>query len=176
MVATASGVGHYGSDLVIHGLASLNPSCPVENPRQVPSYRYSKKYGALPPCFARATRLETKRGRWLLVGGTASIRGEESKHHDDLESQTAETLANLAAVVAAGESGSLSVETSMNERGRLLGRFGQICIYHRRREDRAFIEDRLPCVFSRAEVIEVSMADLCRPSLLIEIEGLADLE
>lgn len=175
MVATASGVGHFGSDLIIHGLASNDPSYPVENPRQVPAYRYSEKYGPLPPCFARATRVETSRGTRLLVGGTASVRGEESRHDDDLEAQTAETLVNLAALVAVAESGSCEAESSMDERNRLLRRFRHLRVYHRQREDSAFIEKRLPREFPGATTIEVSMADLCRPSLLIEIEGLAEL-
>jgi chorismate lyase/3-hydroxybenzoate synthase len=175
MVATASGVGHFGSDLMIHGLASSDPSSPVENPRQVPAYRYSEKYGPLPPCFARSTRVETSRGRWLLVGGTASVRGEDSRHDGDLEAQTAETLVNLAALVAFAESGSCAAESSMDERNRLLGRFRHLRVYHRRREDGTFIEKRLPSEFQGATTIEVSMADLCRPSLLIEIEGLAEL-
>ena len=32
---------------------------PVENPRQIPAFRYSKRYGPIPPCFARATRIKT---------------------------------------------------------------------------------------------------------------------
>jgi chorismate lyase/3-hydroxybenzoate synthase len=175
MVATASGVGHFGSDLMIHGLASSNPSSPVENPRQVPAYRYSEKYGPLPPCFARATRVGTSRGTWLLVGGTASVRGEDSRHDDDLEAQTAETLVNLAALVAVAEGGSGAAESGMIERDRLLGRFRHLRVYHRQREDSAFIEKRLPCEFPGAKTIEVSMADLCRSPLLIEIEGLAEL-
>ena len=175
MLATASGVGHFGSDLIIHGLASNDPSSPVENPRQVPAYRYSEKYGPLPPCFARATRVDASRGPWLLVGGTASVRGEESRHDDDLEAQTAETLVNLAALVAVAESGSCEAESSIDERNRLLGRFRHLRVYHRQREYSAFIEKRLPREFPGATTIEVSMADLCRPSLLIEIEGLAEL-
>jgi chorismate lyase / 3-hydroxybenzoate synthase len=175
MVATASGVGHFGSDLMIHGLASNDPSSPVENPRQVPAYRYSEKYGPLPPCFARATRVETSRGPWLLVGGTASVRGEDSRHDDDLEAQTTETLVNLAALVAVAESGSWEAASSIDERNRLLGRFRNLRVYHRRREDRAFIEKRLRCEFPGTATIEVSIADLCRSPLLIEIEGLAEL-
>ena len=56
-VATASGVGHTSSDLWIHGLACNTPGIPVENPRQIPAYRYSSRYGPMPPCFSRATRV-----------------------------------------------------------------------------------------------------------------------
>ncbi|HSL18037.1 MAG TPA: hypothetical protein VLB51_09040, partial [Methylomirabilota bacterium] len=134
-----------------------------------------EKYGPLPPCFARATRVETSRGTWLLAGGTASVRGEDSRHDDDLEAQTAETLVNMAALVAVGEGDSSAVESSVSDRNRLLGRFRHLRVYHRRRGDSAFVEKRLPGEFSGATTIEFAMADLCRPSLLIEIEGLAEL-
>ena len=35
--------------------ATLEAGVPVENPRQMPAYSYSRRYGPLPPCFARAT-------------------------------------------------------------------------------------------------------------------------
>ncbi len=80
-IPTASGVGTAGSDLVLHCLADRHPGAPVENPRQRAAYRYSKRYGPLPPCFARATRIASPRGdgQTLLIGGTSSVVGEESK-------------------------------------------------------------------------------------------------
>ena len=93
---SASGVGHDGADLVLHCLASDEPGRAVDNPRQVPPHRYSRRFGPLPPCFARATTIHPPGGAPLvLVGGTASIVGEESVHLGDLERQTDETLTNL---------------------------------------------------------------------------------
>jgi hypothetical protein len=65
-IPTASAVGIDGTTLWIHVLASDVPGMAVENPRQMPAYRYSKRYGLRPPCFARATRFEST----LLIGGT----------------------------------------------------------------------------------------------------------
>src|SRR5207249_2256005 len=76
-------------------LAADTAGIPVENPRQVPSYRYSERYGIRPPCFARATRL----GSTLFIGGTASIIGEESSHPDDVGAQIRETLQNISALI-----------------------------------------------------------------------------
>ena len=53
-VATASGIGHFGCDLVIHCLAATRPGRAVQNPRQVAPYDYSARFGPRPPCFARA--------------------------------------------------------------------------------------------------------------------------
>jgi chorismate lyase/3-hydroxybenzoate synthase len=110
-VPTASGVGHSHQDLVVHCLAAQMPGQPIENPRQVPSYRYSSRWGPLPPCFARATRIEMAANGhpWLLVGGTASVRGEETVYPDDLAGQAEETLQNLTALVRSGLDGSAGV-------------------------------------------------------------------
>ena len=76
---------------------------PVENPRQVPAYRYSRRYGPLPPCFARGTIVrglpsdaDGADAPALLVGGTASIVGEDSLHDRDARQQALETFDNLA--------------------------------------------------------------------------------
>ena len=107
-IPTATGVGHAGDDLIIHALASALPGRPIENPRQRAAYRYSRKYGPLPPCFARATLVPgtADSQRSLLIGGTASVCGEASVHADDLVAQTAETFRNLDALIcAAGGTG-----------------------------------------------------------------------
>ena len=101
-VTTASAVGSSEKALYIHCLAARESGIPVDNPRQVPAYRYSRQFGPLPPCFARATLLPSpfEGSRMLLVGGTASIVGEQSMHLGDLSGQIDETFRNLAAVVA----------------------------------------------------------------------------
>src|SRR5262245_21061158 len=70
-VPAASGVGHGGDALVVYALATTRPGVPIQNPRQVPSHRYSHRYGPLPPCFARATRVDHPRPA-LLIAGTAA--------------------------------------------------------------------------------------------------------
>ncbi len=169
-VATASGVGHQGGDLVIHGLAAAAPGVAVENPRQIPSYRYSSRYGPRPPCFARATRIDVvSQGSWLLVGGTASICGEETVHREDFDAQADETLENLAAVVAAGLAGD---PAGVGVRAELLARYRHLRIYYPRRSDGPRVERLAAARFPRAEV-ELVPAELCRADLLIEIEGVA---
>lgn len=152
-VASASGVGHAGRDLAIHCLASDRPGRAVDNPRQVAPYRYSRKYGPLPPCFARATAI----GPLVLVGGTASIVGEASVHPGDLPRQTAETLTNLAVFAA-------------------LDRYRDVRVYYpdpaRLDELRGLLKDAFP----GAGAVEWVRADLCRAELLVEIEGVAMLD
>ena len=92
-VPTASAVGVHGDQFVLHALASAEPAAPIENPRQVSAYNYSRRFGPMPPCFARATLLGAHSDKPLLiVGGTASITGEESQHIGDVLGAGVETF------------------------------------------------------------------------------------
>jgi len=168
-VATASAIGHWGRDLVIHCLATDAPGVAVNNPRQVAPYHYSQRFGPLPPCFARATQLVTPRGM-LLVGGTASVRGEDSVHHDDLASQLAETFLNLSALV-----GAAARRRRMSTTAELLGAFRELRVYYPNRGDAKQIESAVFGTFPALRRLETLHADLCRTELLVEIEGFADL-
>ncbi|HEX7185757.1 MAG TPA: pteridine-dependent deoxygenase like protein [Thermoanaerobaculia bacterium] len=172
-VASASGIGHDGRDLVIHCLAADRPGQAVANPRQTAPYRYSHKYGPLPPCFARATVIRPPDDQPLaLVGGTASIVGEESVHLGDLARQTDETLANLAVLLLAA-AGEPAMEAT--DRAAVLARYRDVRVYYpdpeRLDELRLLLKDAFP----RAGQVEWVPAGLCRPELLIEIEGVAEL-
>lgn len=165
-MAAATGVGHEGDDLEVHLLASASEGTPVENPLQIPAYRYSSAYGPLPPCFARATRCGGSGGLPpLLVGGTASVRGELSLHEGDVLAQTEETLANLRALVAAAQLGRGGADP--------LSRFDSVRVYLARDELLEIVRPRVESAFASvgAHSIEWFRADICRPELLVEIEG-----
>jgi chorismate lyase/3-hydroxybenzoate synthase len=168
-VPTASGVGHRGTDLVIHCLAAGQRGKAVENPRQIPAFRYSKKFGPLPPCFARAMIVPSLagQGRTLLVGGTASIHGEKSVHRNLLGHQISETLANLRSLITAADPGIVEADA--------LAAFSHVRIYHPRARDARSIEKSARTAFHAAEQIELIPADLCRAELLVEIEGIAEI-
>ena len=168
-LASASGVGVLGDALAVHCLAADAAGEPVENPRQVPAYRYSRRYGPCPPCFARATRMLTpvEGAWWLLIAGTASIRGEETMHVGDIDAQTIETLDNLDALLAAaqvkrGEAGAPSRLTSLR-------------VYLVRPDDIAIVRQRLDERYGPLADVEFAQAELCRSDLLVEIEGIASL-
>jgi hypothetical protein len=109
----------------------------------------------------------------LLVGGTASIVGETSRHQGDLGRQIDETYRNLAAVVATA-SGVTIGEDEPLEPG-WLASYRQVRIYYREAKGRDEIITRASAAFSGAVRVEVRQAELCRPELLVEIEGLAEL-
>jgi chorismate lyase / 3-hydroxybenzoate synthase len=166
--ATASAVGIDGPDLVIHCLAANSPGTPVENPRQISSWRYSTRYGPLPPCFSRATITSVGDGPVVLIGGTASVVGEISRHQGDPSAQLEETLENLAAVVARARQPSDSPSRSLR-------RLIHLRAYIARADMAEAVQDRVAerCAPSRG--VEVRVATLCRPDLLVEIEGVAHI-
>ena len=169
-VATASATGHWGRDLVVHCLATDIAGAAINNPRQVAPYHYSQRFGPLPPCFARATKLEPS--GLLLVGGTASVRGEDSVHVDDLASQCRETYVNLAALVSAAIGKKLTPSVKLP---RLLACFRDLRVYYPDRTHEREIEHSIRENFPGLRHLEMLHADLCRAELLVEIEGVADL-
>jgi chorismate lyase/3-hydroxybenzoate synthase len=177
---TASAVGTDRGPLVIHALGDITPGTPLENPRQVPAYSYSKRYGPLPPCFARATLTERAPGdHRLLIGGTASIIGEDSHHMRDPRRQAHETFDNLTQLVA---SASARVHAQLDRDAPTLppvsdplDALTDLRVYYVQEDHAALVRDLVLARFRRAEHIEFMRADLCRTELLVEIEGQARL-
>lgn len=162
LLPVASAVGHAGDDLIIHALWCRNRGTTIDNPRQHAPFCYSRRFGPLPPCFARATLLDVPEEKLLLVGGTASVRGEETVHAGDLAAQLRETFDNLSAVARRA--------WRLDEP---LGCYRQLRVYYVRDQDLGHIKTAVFKRFPRVRRVEFMQADLCRPDLLVEIEGLA---
>ena len=157
---TASGVGVGGHTLWIHVLSAETPGVAVENPRQIPAYRYSERYGLRPPCFARATQFEDL----LLIGGTASIIGEDSQHIGDVASQSRETFLNLAALISAA---------SDRPRPDPLRRILDLRVHVAKSSDARVVASVVEEFAPDCCDVEFVEAQLCRSDLLVEIEGRA---
>lgn len=175
-IPTASCVGHAGLVLATHALGARRASVPVENPRQIPAFAYSSRFGPRPPCFSRAGLVEVgeaKGERLLMVAGTSSVLGEESVHDGSLEAQLRETVLNLRAVVAHGRRiGGASRDGQVAPQ---LSGVRATRVYHRRSQDRHAIEQALPPELVSDTDVEFVLADICRPELLVEIEIVVDV-
>lgn len=171
-LTAASAVGHRGDHLHVHVVAGCDAGKAVENPRQQSAYRYSPRYGPLPPCFARATCVDhrDRSGVRVIVAGTASIVGEDTVHIGDTAKQMQETVRNLRAVVDAEaisdaiEPGQLALSSSI---------YSEIRAYIVNAEDEPMILEKIAAEFPSVQRVEVMHADLCRPDLLVEIDGVA---
>lgn len=167
-LGTASAVGIKGTDLSIHCLALDEPGTPIENPRQTPSWQYSARYGPLPPCFSRATIVAIGGRSTLLIGGTASVVGEDSLHAGTFDAQVEETLLNLEALIGKAEGHS-------NGGTAALHRLVDLRVYVATPSQAERVRDVLVSRCPRARTIAVALAQICRPELLVEIEGVAEL-
>jgi len=141
---------------------------PLENPQQTPAYAYDPNYSPLSPKFSRAVALVLGDYVTSWVSGTASIVNSESCYPGDAVRQTAQTIDNIERLIA-GENFTLH---GLKGAGASLHDLAKIRVYLKRPEDlaqcRAVCERRfgaVPAIYA--------VADICRPELLVEIEGVA---
>jgi chorismate lyase / 3-hydroxybenzoate synthase len=148
-------------------LAGRTAPQPLENPRQVPAWRYPSEFGPRAPTFSRAVLVPVSASELtLLISGTASIVGSASVHPGDVKGQTEETLRNLQAVIpAAHERGSARFELP-----------SMTCtVYVRHAADveqvRRGFEAAVGADSHAARRALYLQADICRSDLLVEIEA-----
>ncbi|TVP83517.1 pteridine-dependent deoxygenase like protein [Thioalkalivibrio sp.] len=153
----ATAIGTRAAGLFVYLIAARNPGQAIENPRQVSAYRYPEQYSPESPAFARATRIETDLGPQLLLSGTASITGHESRHIGDCAAQTREILANLDALHATA--------------GPDVPPPAWLRVYLRRPEDQPEVAAILALHYPRPPALHWVYGDVCRRELLVEIEG-----
>ncbi len=141
---------------------------PLENPRQTAAYDYAAAYSPQSPKFSRAMVLSCGTYTTIFISGTASITHSQTRHVGDAGKQTEETLDNIAALIAEEN----LAEHGLPGLGTSLASLGFARVYIKRPEDypavRAICEQRLgklPTIYA--------IADVCRPELLVEIEGVA---
>lgn len=176
---TASAVGHDAQDLAICVLGYRQPGLGIENPRQVPAFRYSSRYGTTPPSFVRATVLPPEDANAaelrVLVAGTASVVGEDSQHTGDLQKQLEETYRNMATLVAAASGLQRTQSFANAEQQAWLDRYRSARVYIRRPDDFKPVMGSVSSALPDVNGIEFVRADICRPELLVEIEGVASI-
>lgn len=157
---TATGIGHSGTSLRIFAIGSNLQGLPVDNPRQTPAFAYSDRFGPRPPCFARATRARLPDGDFLLVGGTASVRGEDSVHDLSIERQWSEILVNLDLLFSHAKRAGTFDWTGV-EHARAYVRCG---------EHVQFVNGALESALPGEAVRDLITAQICRSELLVEVE------
>jgi len=141
-------------------------TCPLENPLQTSAFDYMACYGPKSPKFSRAMALTAGDCATFFISGTASITESESQHIEDVQGQTNQTLDNIEALISEGN----TCHHGLPGRGATLRDLALARVYVKRQEDyektREVCEERLgelPVIYA--------VADVCRPELLVEIEG-----
>lgn len=161
----ASLLGDATPGLLLYALLDRRPGRQVENPRQMSAFRYPARYGRARPAFSRAMLRPAARPPELYVSGTASIAGHASRH-SSATAQLDEILENLRTVLAAAD---VSQSARMNG----LGAIASLKVYLRRPADLPAVKAALEPQLPSGHPVTYLRADVCRPELLVEIEGVA---
>jgi len=169
----STGIGTDSRDVLMSCLALSTKrddivARPLENPLQTSAFDYMACYGPKSPKFSRAMALTTDGCTTLFISGTASIIQSESQHIEDIEGQTNQTLDNIAALI----SESNLARHGLPGRGATLRDLALARVYVKRQGD--FEKTRKVCQERLGDMpIIYTVADVCRPELLVEIEGIA---
>ena len=160
----ASAVGSTSAALTIAFAACTTQPRHVENRLQVSAYHYPGEYGPRAPSFARATVVPGPDGTTVFVSGTAAIRGHETVALHSTRQQLQYTLENLREVSRACGTG-----PNLDQGG---GSTRHFKIYLRHAADQPLVASTLARQFLvKTDRVSYLQADLCRASLLVEIEA-----
>ncbi len=161
----ASCVGGRAGASVIYFLAAREPARALENPRQVAAYDYPSAYGPRSPCFSRASIHTLGHIETLLISGTASITGHETRHSGDLRRQIDETFENLGALLGVAGTAALAAQ----------GAQWSIKVYLHDPAARDLVEAAVAAQFGATARCLFLCGELCRTDLLVEIEAFCQL-
>jgi len=173
MYPASTGIGADDRDVVMSCIALATErtdivGTPLENPLQTSAFDYSRKYGPKSPKFARAMALSCGPFASIFISGTASITESETRHQGDVEAQTRQTLDNIEALISLDNVGG----HGMPGLGTTLDGLALVRVYIKRQED--YAKTKAVCEARLGELpIVYAVADVCRPDLLVEIEGIA---
>jgi enamine deaminase RidA (YjgF/YER057c/UK114 family) len=169
--STGIGTGERGIAISAIALATQRKdilAVPLENPRQTAAYDYSGDYSPRSPKFSRAMAVSCGTYATIFISGTASITGSETRHATDVAAQTHETLDNIAALISEEN----LCRHGLPGLGTSLDGLGLVRVYIKRQSDYATV--RAVCEQRLGELPTIyAAADVCRPELLVEIEGIA---
>lgn len=168
----ATGIGSSAGGVMVdlYAVQGKEINSPIDNPLQIAAHSYSQKVLAqntqatLPekttPKFERA-RIT---GTTIHISGTAAIRGEASSESNDILAQTEATMQIMNHLVAKENIPALCNDTE----------YDFLRIYVKHRDDipqvQQYMEQHYPTPLKHYLV-----SDICRPELLIEIEGTAHI-
>jgi enamine deaminase RidA (YjgF/YER057c/UK114 family) len=169
----STAIGMSGRSLVAGCLALETPRrdallVPLENPQQTPAYAYHPRHSPQSPKFSRGVALVLDNYITTWVSGTASVVHSISLHPGDIEKQTEQTIENIEKLISSEN----FIFHGIKHPGAHLTDLAKIRVYLKRPEDfarcKAICEKRfgsVPAIYA--------IADVCRPELLVEIEGVA---
>lgn len=150
---------------------------PIDNSLQIPAYKYSESvlvdgktdHLKTTPKFERAKLLASANDCIIFVSGTAAIRNESSLDADDVVQQTIDTIANINYLISqdnlAKNGWSVPSKSILSS----------IRVYLKNKNDFETVQSEVINAWPNIHSIYLE-AEVCRPELLVEIEGVAEIE
>lgn len=146
----------------------------VKSPVQLDAYTYSKEVLAgnntmsdfcrTTPKFERAKILITPENKWLFISGTAAIIGQESTTQQTIVHQTEMTIQNILSLISTENLQKHGISASEK------ASINYLRVYVKYKKDMQQVKDTCHKYFPDVPVAFI-FADICRPELLVEIEG-----
>ena len=170
----ATGIGASCDGIIVGCIAykSSGGIYPVNNPLQIAAHEYSKAVLVdnnedavkSTPKFERAKLIEISDLAVCFVSGTAAIRGEDSMEADSADLQTIQTIENIEYLV--------SRENLVKYGCKPLDlHYLNLRVYIKNAEDYEEVKSIVKARYPDVPAI-YTVADVCRPELLVEIEGI----
>ena len=169
----ATGIGTSAGGVVVEICAIKGEGCtnlPIDNPLQIAAHNYSQQVldgkvnkqldERTTPKFERARLL----GNTVFISGTAAIKGECSNFSTNTVEQAAETMEIMDRLTS-------RENIPVENKGSL---YDLLRVYVKRECDISAVKEYMQRHYPAAQK-HYLVADVCRPELLIEIEGVAHI-
>ena len=174
----ATGIGMKTGGVIIDFLAAVHDQVwPVKNPEQVDAHKYSDEVLAnnefsdqlksTTPKFERAKAIALEKDILMYISGTAAIKGQVSTAKNDAFQQTLETIDNIEQLTDIKNLTAHHIpvtDPSCIEPG-------SFKIYVKTADDLKRVRSAFESRFGKMNDVLYLIGDICRPELLMEIEG-----
>ena len=178
----ATGIGMNTGGVIIDFIA-LHPTAeqtilPLSNPRQIDAHRYSQEVlvgralSRVPqkgtPKFERAKLVKSPDGGCIYISGTAAIVGQKHSLRETAREQTLTTLDNIAQLISRENLERSGYSISY------LPKPAYLRVYVKKPSDLPAVQQA--CLDHQGEIPTLYViSDICRSELLVEIEGIVNL-
>ncbi len=180
----ATGIGMNTGGIILE-LIAIKPKkdihiVPLKNPVQTDAYNYSQDVligNALmqaniksSPKFERAKFISINDKKTIFVSGTAAIQNEKTLAKNDIKEQTEITINNISNLISRANLKQAGIENNVGDIG-----FSFIRVYVKNKSELDTVKEICNSYYGDVP-INYLVADICRDNLLVEIEGIVELE
>ncbi len=174
----ATGIGMSTGGVIVDFLASDKPGAwPVKNPDQIDAHKYSgevlaenkltDRFKKSTPKFERAKAITQDETVLVYISGTAAIKGQQSLANDDAFRQTLITVDNIEQLTSISNIIKHNIPVTRNSVVEPVA----FRIYVKKLSDLQKVKSAFKSRFGKMNNVLYLIADICRPELLVEIEG-----